>query len=122
MHGILERIEEFQTREIPGNVKRKGQGTWDGNLCINFASSFLECERYRGLATHHPRIRCDRGAKWLYPNLGLKATITTEGVWRIRKAEQSPCIEVFKLEESGHGDILSSEFVRWRQQFNEANA
>lgn len=94
-HGILERIEEFETQDIPGNVKREGKGTWDGNLCINFAAAFLE---------------------W------LKANITSEGVWRIRKKEHSRSIELFKLEETGHGDILSSEFVEWRQQMASAVA
>lgn len=44
----------------------------------------------------------------------LKETITSEGVWRIRRMEKGPVIEVFKLEESGYGDILSREFVEWR--------
>jgi RAT1-interacting protein len=42
--GILKRIEEINTASIPGTVKRTGRGTWDGNMCINFASSLLECE------------------------------------------------------------------------------
>ena len=41
--GILERLEEVETRDIPGNVKRRGKGTWDGNICINFTAGFLEC-------------------------------------------------------------------------------
>ena len=43
-------------------------------------------------------------------------TITSPGVWRIRKREKVPFIEVFKCEESGYGDILSEEFVEWRQR------
>ena len=35
-------------------------------------------------------------------------------MWRIRKREKVPKLEVYKLEESGHGDILSEKFVRWR--------
>jgi RAT1-interacting protein len=42
--GILKRIEEMDTASIPGTVKRTGRGTWDGNMCINFASSLLECK------------------------------------------------------------------------------
>lgn len=42
-NGILQRLEELETRSIPGLVKRSGKGTWDGNLCINFTASFLEC-------------------------------------------------------------------------------
>lgn len=43
-HGILERVQELETKDIPGNVKKKGKMTWDGNLCINFAAGFLECK------------------------------------------------------------------------------
>ena len=42
-HGILQRLEELVTRDIPGQVIRQGKGTWDGNICINFTSRFLEC-------------------------------------------------------------------------------
>lgn len=37
-----------------------------------------------------------------------------DGVWRIRRKERSPTIEVFKIEETGHGDIISDEFINWR--------
>jgi hypothetical protein len=40
--------------------------------------------------------------------------ITGDGVWRIRKRERDPKVEVYKLEQSGHGDILSENFVSWR--------
>lgn len=43
-NGILIRTEEMDTASIPGTVKRRGKGTWDGNMCINFASLFLECK------------------------------------------------------------------------------
>jgi len=85
--GILKRIEEMDTASIPGTVKRRGKGTWDGNMCINFASALLDF---------------------------VKATITGDGVWRIRRKERSSTIEVFKVEEAGHGDILSDEFINWR--------
>jgi len=42
--GILKRLEEIDTASIPGTVKRRGKGTWDGNMCINFASAVLDCE------------------------------------------------------------------------------
>ena len=48
------------------------------------------------------------------PRSVLKATITTEGVWRIRRQERSPVIEIFRMEETGYGDILSDEFLDWR--------
>lgn len=44
--GILQRLEELETKNIPGLVKRQGKGTWDGNLCINFTAAFLECEGF----------------------------------------------------------------------------
>ena len=44
----------------------------------------------------------------------LKATVTGDGVWRIRRKERASIIEVFKLEETGHGDIISDEFINWR--------
>ncbi len=42
--GILLRLEEIQTKDIPGKVSRQGKGTWDGNLCINFTAAFLDCK------------------------------------------------------------------------------
>ncbi|QSS50340.1 HLA class III protein Dom3z [Histoplasma capsulatum var. duboisii H88] len=87
-HGILRRLEEMVTRDIPGLVARQGKGTWDGNICINFTAKFLE---------------------WL--KLVIK---DEEGLWRICRQEKSPVIEVFKLEDSGHGGILSQAFVDWR--------
>ncbi|CAL5868876.1 uncharacterized protein PFLUO_LOCUS3103 [Penicillium psychrofluorescens] len=86
-NGIVRSLEELETASIPGKVKKVGRGTWDGNICINFAAAFLE---------------------W------LKQTIQEDGTWRIRKQEKSPVIEVFKLEEQGHGDILSPAFTSWR--------
>ncbi|KAK5459634.1 decapping endonuclease targeting mRNA [Exophiala xenobiotica] len=87
--GMLERIEELETQTIPDKVRQKGKYLWDGQICINFAASFLE---------------------W------LKGVITEDGVWRIRKREKVPVIEVFKVEETGHGDILSQAFLDWRSE------
>ncbi|KAI9766821.1 MAG: decapping endonuclease targeting mRNA [Geoglossum simile] len=86
-NGILKSIEELETRSIPAIVKR-GSRAWDGNLCINFTAAFLD---------------------W------LKETVIGGGVWRIRRREKSPIIELFKLEETGCGSILAPEFVEWRQ-------
>lgn len=49
-NGILERLEEFDTQQIPGKVKRVGKNTWDGNLCINFTAAFLDCRFFPGLS------------------------------------------------------------------------
>jgi len=85
--GILKRVEEMDTASLPSTVKRRGKGTWDGNMCINFASALLDF---------------------------IKATVIGDGVWRIRRQERSPIIEIFRIEETGHGDILSDEFINWR--------
>lgn len=85
--GILTRLEELETQQIPEKVRRGNQQLWDGNVCINFAAGFLE---------------------W------LKKIIVEEGVWRIQKEERSSILKVFKVEDSGHGDILSENFTRWR--------
>ncbi|KAI5293751.1 decapping endonuclease targeting mRNA [Ascosphaera acerosa] len=85
--GILRRIEEIATHDIPALVKQTGSNAWDGNICINFTAAFLA---------------------W------LKETITSDGVWRIRMRERSSVIEVFRMEETGHGDILSDSFKEWR--------
>jgi RAT1-interacting protein len=45
----------------------------------------------------------------------LKATIVSDGIWRIRRAERSHQIEVFKVEEHGSGRILLPEFITWRE-------
>ncbi|KAL8694532.1 MAG: hypothetical protein Q9218_000863 [Villophora microphyllina] len=90
--GILESLEELEAGALPRMVKQRGKGTWDGNVCINFTACFLD---------------------W------LKATIPSDesgGVWRIRKREKASVIELFKVEESGYGDILSREFVEWRSR------
>lgn len=110
--GILQRLEELETKNIPGIVKRQGKGTWDGNLCINFTAAFLDCES---------STTCN--VESTNASSGLKQTITTDGVWRIRKRERSSLIEVFKNEGYGHGDILSPEFVEWRngRDANEAD-
>ncbi|KAI9810992.1 MAG: decapping endonuclease targeting mRNA [Pycnora praestabilis] len=102
--GVLTRLEELQTATIPGTVNRRGKGTWNGNLCISFMDTFLDCEWIPG----RKRYAVNR-------NPGLKHTIQGDGVWRIRRRERAAFIEVFKIEESGHGGILSPEFLEWRK-------
>ena len=88
-HGYLTRIQEFETQKLPGIVAR-GEGTWNGNVCINMTGAFLDF---------------------------LKQTIQgTEGVWRIKRAKSSRTIEFFKVEETGTGDILSAEFKAHRER------
>lgn len=45
---------------------------------------------------------------------GLKRVINDDGVWRIRREPRSPQIEIFRVEEAGHGRILTDEFINWR--------
>lgn len=42
--GLLLKTQELETSAIPDTVKRRGRARWDGNLAINFASAFLDCE------------------------------------------------------------------------------
>jgi RAT1-interacting protein len=46
--------------------------------------------------------------------LGLRNTINDDGVWRLRRRAGSSTIEVFKVDEVGHGSILTEEFINWR--------
>ncbi|KAI4868311.1 RAI1-domain-containing protein [Hypoxylon rubiginosum] len=85
--GILTKLEEIQTAQIPETAAKRGVRSWNANTCINFASAFLE---------------------W------LRNTIDDEGVWRIQRRHRSGIIEVFKVEEVGHGSILTDEFINWR--------
>ncbi|KAI1404568.1 protein RAI1 [Hypoxylon fuscum] len=85
--GILTKLEEIQTTQIPETAAKRGVRTWNANTCINFANAFLD---------------------W------LRNTIDDEGVWRIRRRHRSGNIEVFKVEEVGHGRILTDEFINWR--------
>ncbi|KAI0532510.1 RAI1 like PD-XK nuclease-domain-containing protein [Xylaria digitata] len=85
--GILTKLEEIQTASIPETAAKRGVRSWNANMCINFASEFLD---------------------W------LRNTINDEGVWRIRRRAGSSSIELFKVEEVGHGSILTEEFINWR--------
>ena len=44
--GILRRLQEFDTQTIPDQVSRHGKRLWDGQICINFTASFLECKPF----------------------------------------------------------------------------
>jgi RAT1-interacting protein len=41
--GTLINTQELETSSIPATVRQRGRAGWDGNVCINFASAFLEC-------------------------------------------------------------------------------
>ncbi|KAK7935751.1 protein RAI1 [Apiospora marii] len=85
--GILRKIEEIQTESIPAKTMQRGVQSWNADMCINFASNFLD---------------------W------LRQVINDDGVWRIRRAPGSKHIEVSRVEEAGHGKILTDDFINWR--------
>jgi RAT1-interacting protein len=45
----------------------------------------------------------------------LKAIMTSPGVWRIRRQERSPAIEISKVADHGTGNIISADFLKWRE-------
>jgi len=51
--GMLERLEELETQTIPEKVLLHGQRTWEGQACINFTASFLECRFFCGTISPH---------------------------------------------------------------------
>ncbi|KAK0383401.1 hypothetical protein NLU13_9313 [Sarocladium strictum] len=85
--GILAEVKEIETHTIPEIVNAGPNPQWNADMCVNFAAAFLD---------------------W------LRSTITEDGVWRIRRSPQAPVIEVFRIEETGHGEILTEEFKNWR--------
>lgn len=44
--GILRRLEEVETKNIPGIMKNRRNPIWDGNVCINFTTTFLDCSSF----------------------------------------------------------------------------
>jgi len=89
--GFLENLEELETQKIPGIIAQHGTFKWNGNTCINATGAFLQF---------------------------LKATVRGEGVWRIRRAPGRPEIEIFKVTDSGTGDIIKPSFIAWRQEIS----
>lgn len=41
---MLVKTQELETGNIPTTVQKRGRAGWDGNVCINFASAFLDCK------------------------------------------------------------------------------
>ncbi|KAK4167980.1 RAI1 like PD-XK nuclease-domain-containing protein [Cladorrhinum sp. PSN259] len=85
-NGILKRIEEMETMQLP-RIARNARCQWSADGCINFMSSFLA---------------------W------LRVTVNDDGVWRIRRQKGASEIEVWRVEEAGHGEVLTEEFMNWR--------
>jgi RAT1-interacting protein len=85
--GILRGLQTFNTHEIPGMVRR-GTNCWDGNVCINFATAFLE---------------------W------LKGVVVGGGVYSIVLRKKSGVVEVRRVKD-GTGGIVSEEFKRHKDK------
>lgn len=112
--GVLTSVDELDTASIPASVQRRGR-SWDGNTCINFCAALLDCASFLLFPlfvpshllhlAHHPTPAGPTG---------IRTSIDDDGVWRIRRKPRSPAIEMFKIEETGHGRILTDEFINWR--------
>ncbi|RKF56557.1 Decapping nuclease rai1 [Golovinomyces cichoracearum] len=85
--GFLSRIEEFDTLSIPRMVRKRGN-TWDAEMCLNFASDFL--------------------------NFLRSTIIENDELWRIRRKRRSSLIEVLRVEGAKYDSMLSDDFIRWR--------
>jgi RAT1-interacting protein len=86
-HGILERIEEWETQRIPGFVQNRGMRTWDGNVCINFASAFLDF---------------------------LKQTVASDGTWLIKRRKGAKEITISKTSDMQSPHIVTAAFRQHR--------
>lgn len=90
LEGRLVKVQEFETTKIPKMISYgKGKASWDNNVCIQFAADFL---------------------RW------VKEHVTGDGVWRISRKERSSEVVLEKVVDTGHGNILSADFVAWRKE------
>ncbi|KAM0719020.1 hypothetical protein Q7P37_004925 [Cladosporium fusiforme] len=88
-NGHLLKLMEHETQKIPSVVKRQGQGTWDGNTCINFAAAMLEF---------------------------IKATVQGDGVWRIQRRQKDGFIEAFRVDGIDPNSIVTPSFRAHRER------
>lgn len=87
--GHLLKLVEHETQKIPSVVKRQGQGTWDGNTCINFAAAMLDF---------------------------IKTTVQGDGVWRIQRRQKDGYIEAFRVEGVDPARIVTPSFKTHREK------
>lgn len=111
MDGILTHVEELKTISIPDEVQRRGMARWDGNVCIKFTSLFLECRLCSPFYLIHD---CPSHSLANLMVIGLRTSLNDEGVWRIRRPHKANYIELFKVEEVGHGNLITDDFMNWR--------
>lgn len=88
--GHLRRLQELKTIDIPTIVKRQGDHTWDGNVCINFAAAFLDF---------------------------LRQHITGEGTWTIERKKGAKEIVLWKISDEYDRDIVNPDFREHRETF-----
>jgi RAT1-interacting protein len=43
-NGILVRVDEMETQKIPQTINAAPNPSWNADLCVNFAGTFLECK------------------------------------------------------------------------------
>jgi RAT1-interacting protein len=86
--GHLLKLVEHETQKIPSVVKRQGQGTWDGNTCINFAAAMLEF---------------------------IKTTVQGDGVWRIQRRQKDGFVEIFQVDGISPDSIVTPAFRAHRE-------
>lgn len=103
--GILTRVQEYNTTALPHLVADRAisegrRPPWEKEVCINFAGEFLTF--LRDTIVKYSKYSSANGA-------------SQGAVWKVRRKERSDVVEVFQVEESGYGDILSREFVAWRR-------
>lgn len=77
-------------------------------LCLSVSGLYV-------IESDTPSLEIKRLTQVMYHS-GLKRVVNSEGIWKIQKAAKSGQIEVFKTHETGHGNILTPEFVEWRSQ------
>jgi len=84
--GVLRRVKEFETEELPILAEQSGRNLWNDQFSIDFIHSVL---------------------KWLLE------TIPDDGVFLIQHRENSATIDVIKTEEP---TFLLPSFLRWRTE------
>lgn len=114
--GILLDVQEIETHKIPETVNARPNPSWNADMCVNFAAEFLECTSLPLLRSRYPDTLEFASFELTssFSMTGLTQTINDEGVWRICRQPRSPVIQVYRVEETGHGDILSDAFKDWR--------
>ena len=42
--GFLVKVDEIETQKIPQTINATPNPSWNADLCVNFAGTFLECK------------------------------------------------------------------------------